>query len=152
MHDHSSCSHELTGLATQIGIGEQAARAWVDFEHPIVIKARQLARGSVAHCDVYKPERLLDDALFRPEVRQAFRQLVEQGWTDALRELHPGERIYTFWEYFRNAWGRDAGLRIDHLLRQSVDRRTRGVRGGEKASDHAPACVELKHRAPSTPV
>ena len=66
--------------------------------------------------DVYAPERWVDDALFRPEVRDAYRRLVEQGWTDALRALHPGERIYTFWKYFRNAFARDAGLRIDHLL------------------------------------
>ena len=61
--------------------------------------------------DVYKPERWLDDALFRPEVRAAYRDLLAQGWTDALRKLHPDERIYTFWDYFRNAYGRDAGLR-----------------------------------------
>ena len=100
--------------------------------------------------DVYKPERWVDDALFRPEVRAAFQRLVEQGWTDALRELHPGERIYTFWDYFRNAWSRDAGLRIDHLLLSpsltgrladaGVDR---DVRGWEKASDHAPAWIEI---------
>ena len=66
--------------------------------------------------DVYKPERWVNDALFRVEVREAFRRLVAQGWTDALRTLHPGERIYTFWDYFRNAYARDAGLRIDHLL------------------------------------
>ncbi|MBZ9739716.1 MULTISPECIES: exodeoxyribonuclease III [unclassified Mesorhizobium] len=100
--------------------------------------------------DVYKPERWRDDALFRPEVRAAFHSLSEQGWTDALRKLHPDERIYTFWDYFRNAWGRDAGLRIDHLLlspsivgrlhEAGVDRY---VRGWEKASDHAPAWIEL---------
>jgi exodeoxyribonuclease-3 len=66
--------------------------------------------------DVYKPERWIGDALFRPEVREAFRRLAAQGWTDALRALHPGERIYTFWDYFRNAWGRNAGLRLDHVL------------------------------------
>jgi exodeoxyribonuclease-3 len=66
--------------------------------------------------DVYKPERWLDDALFRPEVRAAFRALTKQGWTDALRSLHPGEQIFTFWDYFRNAYARNAGLRIDHLL------------------------------------
>jgi exodeoxyribonuclease-3 len=100
--------------------------------------------------DVYKPERWLDDALFRPEVRAAFHDLVAQGWTDALRALHPGERIYTFWDYFRNAWARNAGLRIDHLLLSpAVARRLiaagvdRKVRGWEKASDHAPAWVEL---------
>ena len=100
--------------------------------------------------DVYKPERWVDDALFRPEVREAFRRLVGQGWLDALRELHPDERIYTFWDYFRNAWARDAGLRIDHLLvspplakrlvAADVDRE---VRGWEKASDHAPVWIEL---------
>ena len=66
--------------------------------------------------DVYEPERWLDDALFRPEVRDAYRNLVAQGWTDAIRKLHPDERIYTFWDYLRNALARDAGLRIDHLL------------------------------------
>jgi exodeoxyribonuclease-3 len=108
--------------------------------------------------DVYKPERWLDDALFRPEVREAFRGLRAQGWTDAVRALHPGERIYTFWDYFRNAWARNAGLRIDHLLVSPsiVDRLAAAdvdqqVRGWEKASDHAPAWVELgaagRHRA-----
>jgi exodeoxyribonuclease-3 len=100
--------------------------------------------------DVYKPERWLDDALFRPETRAAYARLVKQGWTDALRHRHPGERIYTFWDYFRNAWPRDAGLRIDHLLLSpslagrlkdaEVDRK---VRGWEKASDHAPVWIEL---------
>ena len=66
--------------------------------------------------DVYAPERWVDDALFRPETREAYRRLVAQGWTDAVRALHPGERIYTFWDYWRNAFGRNAGLRIDHLL------------------------------------
>lgn len=66
--------------------------------------------------DVYKPERWLDDALFRPEVRAAYADLVAQGWTDAIRHLHPDERIYTFWKYFRNSFARDAGLRIDHFL------------------------------------
>ncbi|MBO0739284.1 MAG: exodeoxyribonuclease III [Alphaproteobacteria bacterium] len=100
--------------------------------------------------DVYKPERWVDDALFRPEVRQAFGDLLAQGWTDAVRALHPGERIYTFWDYFRNAWARNAGLRIDHLLVSPliVDRLVaadvdRQVRGWEKASDHAPTWIEL---------
>ncbi|CAN7468673.1 exodeoxyribonuclease III [Phenylobacterium sp. LjRoot225] len=100
--------------------------------------------------DVYKPERWVDDALFRPEVRQAYAELIAQGWTDALRALHPGERIYTFWDYFRNAYGRDAGLRIDHLLlspqlarRLKAAQVDRDVRGWEKASDHAPVWIEL---------
>nr|WP_315250068.1 exodeoxyribonuclease III [uncultured Duganella sp.] len=100
--------------------------------------------------DVYKPERWLDDALFRPEIRDAYHRLLAQGWTDALRTMHPAEKIYTFWDYFRNAYGRDAGLRIDHLLlspsltpalnKAEVDRT---VRGREKPSDHAPVWVEL---------
>jgi exodeoxyribonuclease-3 len=100
--------------------------------------------------DVYKPERWVDDALFRPEVREAFHRLTGQGWTDALRKLHPDERIYTFWDYFRDAWGRNAGLRIDHfLLSPAVAGRLvaaevdRHVRGWEKASDHAPVWIEL---------
>jgi exodeoxyribonuclease-3 len=101
--------------------------------------------------DVYKPERWLDDALFRPEVRAAFAELVAQGWTDALRTLHPGERIYTFWDYFRNAYARNAGLRLDHFLLSPVIAERlksanvdREVRGWEKASDHAPAWITLR--------
>jgi exodeoxyribonuclease-3 len=100
--------------------------------------------------DVYKPERWLDDALFAPEVRAAFARLLEQGWTDAVRALHPDETIYTFWDYFRNAFARNAGLRIDHFLlspevaprlqRAEVDAH---VRGWEKTSDHAPVWIEL---------
>ena len=100
--------------------------------------------------DVYAPERWVDDALFRPEVREAYRQLVAQGWTDALRQLHPGQRIYTFWKYFRNAFARDAGLRIDHFLLSPVltKRLRRGgvdrdIRGREGASDHAPVWMEV---------
>jgi exodeoxyribonuclease-3 len=108
--------------------------------------------------DVYAPERWVDDALFRPEVREAYRRLLEQGWTDALRALHPGERIYTFWKYFRNAFARDAGLRIDHLLLSpplakrlvsaGVDRE---VRARDHASDHAPAWIELAEATKASP-
>src|SRR5207253_10800647 len=101
--------------------------------------------------DVYAPERWVDDALFRPEVREAYRRLVAQGWTDALRALHPDERISTFWKYFRNAFARDAGLRIDHLLlnpplakRLTSAGVDRNVRGWERASDHAPTWVQLR--------
>ena len=103
--------------------------------------------------DVYKPERWVDDALFRPEVRQAFKELVTQGWTDAIRKLYPDEVIYTFWDYFRNAYSRNAGLRIDHfLLSPSVSKRLisakvdREVRGWEKSSDHAPVWIEISHK------
>lgn len=100
--------------------------------------------------DVYKPERWIDDALFRPEVKKAYADLVDQGWTDALRHLHPEDPIYTFWAYFRNAFARDAGLRIDHfllspdladkLVRAQVDKH---VRDWDHASDHAPVWIEL---------
>jgi exodeoxyribonuclease III len=101
--------------------------------------------------DVYKPERWVDDALFRVETREAFSTLTRQGWTDAIRTLHPQETIYTFWDYFRNAYARDAGLRIDHLLLNPAVRERlvaagvhRDVRGWDKASDHAPTWIELE--------
>jgi exodeoxyribonuclease-3 len=104
--------------------------------------------------DVYKPERWVDDALFRVEVREAFARLLKQGWTDAIRARHPTAQIYTFWDYFRNAYGRDAGLRIDHLLLNPAVRERlvdagvdRDVRGWEKASDHAPTWVTLQDAA-----
>lgn len=100
--------------------------------------------------DVYKPEKWVDDALFLPEVREAFHNLVAQGWTDAIRKLYPEERIYTFFDYFRNAFQRNSGLRIDHFLLNSkleaklqdagVDLETRGW---EKSSDHAPVWIKL---------
>jgi exodeoxyribonuclease-3 len=92
----------------------------------------------------------VDDALFRPEVRAHYARLLESGWVDSLRSVHPNATIYTFWDYFRNAYGRDAGLRIDHLLLSPsiADRLLdagvdRNVRGWEKASDHAPTWVTL---------
>lgn len=101
--------------------------------------------------DVYKPERWTEDALFRPETRAAFEKLLAQGWTDALHSQHPGETIYTYWDYFRNAYGRNAGLRIDHfLLNEEVLPRLedsgvdREVRGWEKSSDHAPVWITLR--------
>jgi exodeoxyribonuclease III len=100
--------------------------------------------------DIYKPDSWRKDALLQPESRDAFARLLAQGWTDALRALHPEARIYTFWDYFRQHWQRDAGLRIDHLLLNKVLARRlqdagvdRDVRGWERASDHAPAWVML---------
>ena len=105
--------------------------------------------------DVYKPERWTEDALFAPEVRAAYARLLAQGWTDSLRTLHPGETIYTFWDYFRNAYARDAGLRLDHLLLSPalaprlIDAQVdRHVRGWDKTSDHAPTWIELADEAP----
>ena len=103
--------------------------------------------------DVYKPERWINDALFRIEIRDAYKNLVKQGWTDAIRKLFPKEKIYTFWDYFRNAYQRDAGLRIDHFLLSSQLKRKlvnagvdKHVRGWEKTSDHAPVWIELKDK------
>ncbi|WP_316736818.1 exodeoxyribonuclease III [Pedobacter aquatilis] len=100
--------------------------------------------------DVYKPERWVDDALFRPEVKTAFHNIIAQGWTDALRKLYPEDKIFTFWDYFRNAYGRDAGLRIDHFLLNAklLERLKQGgvdrqVRGWERTSDHGPVWIEI---------
>ncbi|HYJ52175.1 MAG TPA: exodeoxyribonuclease III, partial [Allosphingosinicella sp.] len=100
--------------------------------------------------DVYKPERWLDDALFQPEPRAQYAALLKAGWTDALRHLHPKERIFTFWNYWRGAFERDAGIRIDHLLLNKQARKglkaagvDRHVRGRDKASDHAPVWIAL---------
>jgi exodeoxyribonuclease-3 len=103
--------------------------------------------------DVYKPESWIDDALFRPETRRAYAALLRQGWVDALRHLHPEARLYTFWDYFRNAWPRNAGLRIDHLLLSpALEKRLlkagvdAPVRGWARTSDHAPVWIELRNR------
>ncbi len=100
--------------------------------------------------DAYKPERWVKDALFFPESRVAYKKLVEQGWTDAIRELYPVEPVYTFWDYFYNSFKRNAGIRIDHfLLSKHVAARLKSggvdtyVRGWEKTSDHAPVWIEL---------
>lgn len=100
--------------------------------------------------DIYSPAHWLDNALLQPEARLAYAKLLKQGWTDALRKLNPHERLYTFWDFRRNRWARDAGLRIDHLLlsRSLAPRLVdagvdRAVRGMDDPSDHAPAWVEL---------
>jgi exodeoxyribonuclease-3 len=101
--------------------------------------------------DIYSTKSWLDNALLQPESRAAFRRLIGQGWTDALRARHGRERIYTFWDYKRNRWARNAGLRIDHVL-LSVDTAARlvdsnvdtAVRGKEGASDHAPVWVTIR--------
>ena len=100
--------------------------------------------------DIYNTRSWLKDALLQPESREAYRRLLAQGWTDSVRHLHPDEPIYTFWDYFRNAWGRNAGLRIDHLLlspsaapRLKAAGVDREVRGREGASDHAPTWIVI---------
>jgi len=101
--------------------------------------------------DTYKPEKYKENALFRPESRKLWRDLLETGWTDAIRHLYPEERIYTFWDYLRNAYGRDAGLRLDHfLLNDTLKSRLhsggvdKAVRGWEHSSDHAPTWITLE--------
>jgi exodeoxyribonuclease III len=100
--------------------------------------------------DIYNPRSWLKDALLQPESRECYQRLLSQGWTDALRARFPNERVYTFWDYFRQHWQRNSGLRIDHLLLNpllsshmadaGVDKWVRGQPG---ASDHAPAWVGL---------
>jgi exodeoxyribonuclease-3 len=101
--------------------------------------------------DVYAKRSWTENALLQPEPRAAYRRLLAQGWADALRTLHPEEPMYTFWDYMHNRWGRNAGMRIDHLLLSAavVPRLTaagvdREVRAREGASDHAPAWVMLR--------
>jgi exodeoxyribonuclease-3 len=101
--------------------------------------------------DIYPTKSWANDALLQPESRAAFQRLLDQGWTDAIRTLYPSEPMYTFWDYKRDRWRRNAGLRLDHLLLSAplvggleeagVDR---DVRGREGASDHAPAWIVLR--------
>ncbi|WDR05271.1 exodeoxyribonuclease III [Devosia rhodophyticola] len=101
--------------------------------------------------DIYLTTSYRDNALVQPAARAQFEQLLAQGWTDALRALYPDETLYTFWDYMRNRWPRNAGLRLDHLLLSrdlakalktgGIDRQ---VRGQADASDHAPAWIELQ--------
>jgi exodeoxyribonuclease-3 len=101
--------------------------------------------------DIYPTRSWDNDALIQPKSRAAFKSLLAQGWCDAIPTLHPEQPMYTFWDYKRNRWPRDAGLRLDHLLlsptiaprltKAGVDR---AVRGEEGASDHAPVWITLK--------
>jgi exodeoxyribonuclease-3 len=101
--------------------------------------------------DIYPTTSYDKDALVQPASRERYAALLAQGWTDALRTLHPGEPMYTFWDYMRMRWPRNAGLRIDHLLvspslvgRLAAAGVDRAVRGEPGASDHAPAWIELR--------
>ena len=101
--------------------------------------------------DIYNPKSWLKDALLQPASRACWQRLLAQGWTDSIRHLHPDERIYTFWDYFRQHWQRDSGLRIDHILLNAELRPRlesagvdKWVRGQEGASDHAPTWVALR--------
>src|SRR5262245_17414429 len=103
--------------------------------------------------DIYSMRSWAKDALVQPQSRAAFRAILEQGWVDAIRTLHPDEPMYTFWDYKRNRWPRDAGLRLDHLLlspnvadRLAAGGVDRDERGKPNASDHAPAWVVLREK------
>jgi exodeoxyribonuclease-3 len=126
---------------------EHAASLW-NSGHPVALIGDYNVVPTDA--DIYSPRSWLDNALLQPEPRDAYARLLRQGWTDALRELNPDEELYTFWDYRRNRWQRNAGLRIDHLLLSKplskrlqaagVDRELRGV---ADASDHAPVWADL---------
>ena len=124
------------------------ARTLFESEQPVVLAGDYNVIPT--DFDIYDPKGWKKDALLQPQTRAAFERLLAQGWIDSLRKLHPEERIYTFWDFFRNHWQRNAGLRIDHvLLNATLAPRLVScnvhswVRGQEKASDHAPVCVEL---------
>jgi exodeoxyribonuclease-3 len=130
-----------------------AAQLWRS-GHPVVLAGDYNVVPT--DLDIYNPASWRKDALLQPQTRACYERLLAQGWTDALRALHPGQRIYTFWDYFRQHWPRDAGLRIDHLLLSAdlatgladagVDRWVRDLAG---ASDHAPTWVTLDMKAAS---
>jgi len=120
-------------------------------EQPVVLAGDYNVVATDDVGDIYSPRSYLNDALLQPATREAYRSLLAQGWTDSLQHLHPGEAIYTYWDYFRNRFSRDAGLRIDHLLlnkpaaarleQAGVDKH---VRAREKPSDHAPTWIMLR--------
>jgi exodeoxyribonuclease III len=127
---------------------KHAKKLW-DSGHPVVLAGDFNVIPTDE--DIYNTRSWLKDALLQPASREAYAQLLAQGWTDAIRKLHPDERIYTFWDYFRNHWQTNSGLRIDHLLLShdlapklkdaGVDT---WVRGEPHASDHAPTWIVLK--------
>jgi exodeoxyribonuclease-3 len=133
--------------------------AWFD---RLIAHARKLAKEDVpvilagdynvvpTAFDIYPTKSWDKDALLQPESRARFKKLVDSGWLDSLRALHPGDPLYTYWDYKRNRWPRDAGLRLDHLLlSKSLAKKLKSagvdkwVRGEEGASDHAPAWIVL---------
>lgn len=126
------------------------AASLLETDLPVVLAGDWNVVPTDAVADIYNTRSWLDDALLQPEPRAAWQTLLDQGWTDAIRALHPDAPMYTFWDYLRNRWPRDAGLRIDHLLlsRPLADTlRASGVdkevRGWEHASDHAPVWLTL---------
>lgn len=124
------------------------ANALVNAEEPVVM----LGDYNVipTDLDAQKPERWVKDAVFFPEAKEAYQRLLAQGWTDSIRKLYPDQKIFTYWDYFRNAFARDAGIRMDHILlnpaaapRLKEGAVDRNVRGWEKTSDHAPVWITI---------
>lgn len=125
------------------------ARGLFETEAPVVLAGDYNVVPTEA--DIYNSRSWKKNALLQPESRAAYARMLDDGWTDALRERFPDDAVYTFWEYFRDSWGRNAGLRLDHLLLnpQAADRLVDAgvdaeVRGREHASDHAPGWIELR--------
>ena len=126
-----------------------ACREIPETGHPVVLAGDY--NVAPTELDIYPTRSWDKDALIQPKSRAAFKSLVAQGWCDAIRELHPSKPMFTFWDYKRNRWPRDAGLRLDHLLlspalaprliKAGIDRKLRGEEG---ASDHAPAWIVLR--------
>ena len=127
------------------------ARSLFAEERPTVLAGDWNVIPTDSHDDVFSVRAMAHDALMQPESRAAFRRIIHDGWTDAIRTRHPEGAVYTFWDYTAGCWQRDAGFRIDHLLLspQAADRLLdagvdREYRGREKASDHAPTWVTLE--------
>ena len=127
------------------------AASLVGGNEPVVLAGDYNVVATDGIGDIYSPRSYKDDALLQPESREAYRRLLQQGWTDSIHRLHPDQPVYTYWDYFRNRFPRDAGLRIDHLLlnapaaaRLSDAGVDKAVRAREKPSDHAPAWIVLR--------
>jgi exodeoxyribonuclease III len=119
-------------------------------ERPTILAGDWNVIPTESHDDVFSARAMARDALMQPESRAAWRRILHQGWTDAIRARYPEGAVYTFWDYTAGCWQRDAGFRIDHLLLSphAADRLLdagvdRDYRGRDKASDHAPAWVSL---------
>ena len=129
------------------------AAGLVDSGHPVLVAGDYNVVPT--DFDIYNPRSWRKDALLQPQTRACYERLLGQGWTDAIRHLHPDEPVFTFWDYFRQHWERNAGLRIDHLLLNRVLAPALAeagvdtwVRGRPHASDHAPAWVRLDPARP----